>query len=91
MRETDCAQSSNIYNVSPGRRAGFHDVVDPDAESPNAVGNGLRSLPRIASSKVVHNLKEIQSARNHEKGKYRHVSHADFHHKSSDARTAGIR
>ena len=65
--------STNIY-MSP---------VSHEDEESRDVGTGLRTLPRLSESQAVHNFNEIHNDRQKGKGKYRHVSHADFH-KSQD-------
>ena len=75
MRETDC---SNIYNMSPGWRTGHIDPANPEVDSQEDMGSGLRSLPRLSSSQIVRNMKDIHTNGRNVKGKYRHVSHADF-------------
>jgi len=85
MQETECAsggnfsskliqknQSSNIY-MSPAADAAA------EAESRGTVGAALRTLPRLSASEAVQNFYEIGADRQHGKGQYRHVSHADFH------------
>ena len=72
IQETDCGcstkfESKNIF-ASPAQTTQNQTRVTS--------GNGMRSLPRLSASQAVNNFREIYSEKD---GKYRHVSHADFH------------
>eukprot|EP00353_Schmidingerella_taraikaensis_P019156 CAMPEP_0185612422 /NCGR_PEP_ID=MMETSP0436-20130131/21644_1 /TAXON_ID=626734 ORGANISM="Favella taraikaensis, Strain Fe Narragansett Bay" /NCGR_SAMPLE_ID=MMETSP0436 /ASSEMBLY_ACC=CAM_ASM_000390 /LENGTH=152 /DNA_ID=CAMNT_0028245805 /DNA_START=266 /DNA_END=724 /DNA_ORIENTATION=- len=85
IQETECGKHSSkmLAKNSSNTYASPIDERQQQADSRGTVGSGLRTLPRLSASQAVHNFRDIYSDRQRGQGKYRHVSHADFH-KSHD-------